>query len=122
MREKEQKSESSPATPADLVTYISSHAIERWMERTGCKSERQAHAALKQHLAQAIEVELAPQYKVVALLNHDLKPARYFKLNQWIFVISPEGSLVTIHTGAAKRWLPLGTKPPKKRHKRRPPR
>ncbi len=113
---------SHDSTPASLVTYISSHAIERWMERTSCKSEREAHATLKRHLAAATEVELAPQYKVVALLNHDFKPARYFKFDKWVFVISPEGSLVTIHTGTAKRWLPLGTKPPKKRHKRRPPR
>src|SRR5690349_5667970 len=112
---------SSSDSRTSLVKYITKHALTRWMERTECTSERQAHATIKKHFARATEVELAPAYKAIALLNHDFKPARYFKFEKWVFVVSDEGALLTIHSGTAKRWIPLGTLPPrKKRNKRRP--
>jgi hypothetical protein len=112
---------SSADSQTSIVKYITKHALQRWMERTSCKSERQAHATLKKHFASATEVELAPAYKAIALLNHDFKPARYFQFDKWVFVVSDEGALLTIHSGTAKRWIPLGSVPPrKKRNKRRP--
>jgi hypothetical protein len=114
--------ESSSDSQASIVKYITSHALERWMQRDRCTSERQAHATIKKQFALATEVELAPAYKTIALLNHGFKPARYFKYDKWVFVVSDEGSLITIHSGTAKRWIPLGSTPPprKKRNKRRP--
>ena len=107
--------------PVGIVKFVTEHALRRWMERTANGSRKKALATLKQQLARATEVELAAQFKVVALLNHDLKPARYLRFDTWVFVVSEEGGLLTIHTGAAKRWVPLGTKPTqKKRRKRRP--
>jgi hypothetical protein len=118
----EKPTESSSDSQTSLVKYITSHALERWMQRTGCTSERKAHATLKRQFALATEVELAPAYKTIALLNHDFKPARYFKFDKWVFVVSDEGALVTIHSGTAKRWVPLGTKPQRKKQKPRRPR
>jgi hypothetical protein len=114
--------ESSPDSRTTILKYITGHALERWMERTGCTSERKAHTALKKQFALATEVELAPAYKTIALLNHDFKPARYFKFDKWVFVVSEEGALVTIHSGAAKRWIPLGAISPRKKRNRRRPR
>jgi hypothetical protein len=113
--------ESSSAAQSSIVNYVTKHALKRWMERTGCTSERQARATIKKQFALANEVELAPAYKAIALINHDFKPARYFRFDKWVFVVSGEGALITIHSGTAKRWIPLGSTPPrKKRNKRRP--
>jgi hypothetical protein len=92
------------------------------MERTESSSRPKALASLKKHVAQATEVELTPAFQVIALLNHDLKSARYLKFDTWIFVVSEDGGLITIHSGAAKRWVPPGTKPSRKRRKKRRPR
>jgi hypothetical protein len=108
--------------PVGIVKFVTNHALHRWMERTRNDSRPKALATLKLHLAKATEVELAPEFQAVALLNHDLKPARYLRFDTWVFVVSEDGGLITIHTGAAKRWVPLGTKPLKKRRKRRRPR
>lgn len=122
MPDNERPAESSPAAQSSIVKFITTHALERWMERTECRNKTAARASLKRHIAKATEVELAPNYKAIALLNHDLKPARYFKFDKWIFVVSEQGGLLTIHSGAAKRWIPLGSKPPRKKRKKRPPR
>src|SRR5262245_57973387 len=106
---------SSSEHQTSIVKYITKHALTRWMERTDCTSERKAHATIKRQFALAKEVELAPAYKAIALLNHDFKPARYFQFEKWVFVVSEEGALVTIHSGTAKRWIPLGSVPPRKK-------
>lgn len=108
--------------PIGIVKFVTEHALRRWMERTEKGSRSKALTTLKTHLARATEVELAPQFKVVALLNHDLKPARYLRFETWVFVVSEDGGLLTIHTGAAKRWVPLGTKPKKRKPNKRRPR
>lgn len=90
------------------------------MERTGNGSKAKALTTLCRHLRQAEEVELAVRFQVRALLNHDLKPARYLRCDGWVFVVSSDGGLITIHTGQAKRWVPVGTKPPQRRKPRRP--
>ncbi len=122
MPDNERRIELSPAAPPIIVKFITTHALQRWMERTDCTSKSQARTNLKELIAKSTEVELAPRFKVIALLNHDLKPARYFKFDRWIFVVSEQGGLVTIHSGTAKRWIPLGTKPPRKKPQKRRPR
>src|ERR1700750_2472458 len=113
--------ESSSESQTSIVKYITSHALERWMQRARCKTQRQAPAKKKKQFPPGTEVEPAPAYKTIALLNHDFKPARYFQFEKWVFVVSDEGALITIHSGTAKRWIPLGSIPPrKKRNKRRP--
>lgn len=106
--------------PVGIVKFVTSHALERWMERTGCDAPAKALASLVKHLERAEEVVLAPWYRATALLNHKLQPARYLRCDGWVFVVSLDGGLVTIHSGAAKRWAPLGTKPPRRRKRRRP--
>jgi hypothetical protein len=106
--------------PTDVVRTVTAHALTRWIERTGNSSEARAFANLEKHLSRADEIELAPQYQTIALLNHDLKPARYLQFNTWVFVVSMDGALLTVHTGGAKRWLQPGTKAgAKKRGSRR---
>lgn len=106
--------------PVRMVTFVTTHALERWIERTGNKSKERALQTLAEHLEKAEEVELAVQYRATALLNHDLKPARYLRSGSWILVVSEDGGLVTIHRGTAKRWVRLGTKPAPKRRRPRP--
>src|SRR6187200_15634 len=101
MRDKKSPAESSSTEQPPLVKYITAHALERWIERTDCTTKAQARAQLKKLVAKATEVELAPRYQALALLNHDFKPARYLKFEKWIFVISEEGGLMTIHSGTA---------------------
>jgi hypothetical protein len=74
-----------------FVECVTAHALKRWMERTGSKSRERALKSLIKQLERAEEVELAVQYRVAALLNHDLKPARYLKYDNWIFVVSLDG-------------------------------
>jgi len=106
--------------PVSIVKFVTSHALERWMERTGCAVAPRALTSLVKHLERAEEVELAPRYRATALLNHKLQPARYLRCDGWVFVVSLDGGLVTIHSGAAKRWTPLGGKPLNKRKSRKP--
>ena len=106
--------------PTDIVRTVTAHALTRWIERTGNSSEVRAFANLEKHLSRAEEIELAPQFQTIALLDHDLKPARYLQSNPWVFVVSMDGALLTVHTGGAKRWVSPGTKTkPKKRNTRR---
>jgi hypothetical protein len=105
--------------PVGIVKFVTSHALERWMERTGCDAPPRALASLVKHLERADEVELAPRYRATALLNHKLEPARYLRCDGWVFVVSLDGGLITIHTGGAKRWIPRGMK--QQRPKRSPP-
>jgi len=105
--------------PVGIVKFVTKHALDRWMARTGCDAPPRALATLVKHLEKAEEVELTPRYRATALLNHKLQPARYLRCDGWVFVVSLDGGLVTIHSGAAKRWMPLGGKLPKKRVSRR---
>jgi hypothetical protein len=117
----EEKQSARKFEPIGIVRFVSEHALRRWMERTEIGSRPKALTSLKKHLAKATEVELAPQFKAIALLNHDLKPARYLRFDTWVFVVSEQGGLLTIHSGAAKRWVPLGTKRQKRKAKKRRP-
>jgi hypothetical protein len=103
-----------------FVNCVTAHALDRWIERTGSKSRERALKSLVKQLERAEEVELAMRYRVAALLNHDLKPARYLKLDNWIFVVSLDGGLVTVHSGSANRWVSLGSKPSARPKRRRP--
>jgi hypothetical protein len=106
--------------PVGIVKFVTSHALNRWMERTGCEEPSRALTSLVRSLERAEEVELTPKYRATALLNHKLQPARYLRFDAWIFVVSLDGGLVTIHSGAAKRWMPLGAKLPQPKKRRRP--
>lgn len=57
--------------PVGIVKFVTTHAFERWMERTGNKSKERALQSLAEHLEKAEEVELAHQHRVATLLNHD---------------------------------------------------
>jgi hypothetical protein len=91
--------------PIGIVREISEHALKRWVERTQTHSEVRAYNTLKKFLARSEEVQLAPQYRAKALLNHNLEPARYLRCETWVFVVSMDGVLKTVHSGGADRWL-----------------
>ena len=84
---------------------ISAHAIERFRERTGCKkSDDQISKRLLRFLERSEEAELSKNYyKIVAIINHHFKVAKYYQFGEWVMVV--EGNeLKTIHRGEAKRW------------------
>lgn len=112
--------ESTPSSPVAVVQIVTTHALTRWMERTECRSETRALRMLHQHLARATEVQLAPKFRAIALLEHDLKPARYFSFDRWVFVVSDDGALLTVHTGDAKRWIPMVDPPGRNRKANEP--
>ena len=83
---------------------ISNHAIERFRERSGTKkNDKEIARKLCYFLTKAKEVELKKHYGVIALLNHDFKPAKYYNYNGWILVVEDD-ELKTIHMGEAGRW------------------
>lgn len=108
--------------PIGIVREISEHALKRWVERTQTRSEVRAFNTLKKFLARSKEVQLAPQFRSKALLNHDLEPARYLKCETWIFVVSMEGVLKTVHSGGAERWVAPDQKSGGRRSNARRPR
>ena len=105
--------------PVGAVRVVTAHAIDRWMERTQTRSKARAIAKLQKLLAKAEEVELAPQFRAKALLNHNLEPARYLRFDTWIFVVSMAGVLKTVHAGGAKRWGLPAEKPVRERPRKR---
>lgn len=83
---------------------ISKHALERF--RTRLRKDitlEEARSRMRTMLDSAKEVELKEQWRVIQLLNHDCKEARYFKFNQWIMVVSGS-SVVTCYRDEAGRW------------------
>ena len=91
--------------PVGIVRGVTLHALKRWRERTHVRSQARALATLVKHLVPAVEVQLAPKYQEIALLNHGLKPARYLRFNIWVFVVSMDGALLTVYKGSTKRWI-----------------
>ena len=95
-----------------INTRISHHAIERMRNRgnMGQNSDMQIAHRLRIMLRDSEEMKLKPGHDVIALLNHDFKKARYFKHGKWILVMEDD-TIVTAHTGEAKRWIPASKLP-----------
>lgn len=90
--------------------FISNHAIRRFRERSGAKySDKQVRAKLTSMLALAKEVTLSPRYRVNALLNHNCRPAQYYRYADYILVVEQD-TLKTIHRGEAGRWVGIARK------------
>lgn len=93
--------------PRDLRSdhhTVATHAIKRFMERSGCKTEAKARASLLRLLDRSYEVSLEKRYRVIQLINHDFEDAKYYKADGWILVVV-ENVIVTCHLGEAKRWI-----------------
>lgn len=97
----------------DLKYKISSHAIDRFIEKTGCKERKDAEGTLKSFINEAEELELKDRYRAMQLINHNFKDARYFKRSDWLLVVCGD-TVVTCHQAEAKRWKKL-TEPTKSR-------
>lgn len=86
-----------------LSFIISNHAIQRYMQRTGCKSEDRAKNQLQKYLNNASEVFLKKEFRLMTLLNHRCRESQYYNYNGIILVVA-DNILVTVHFGEAKRW------------------
>ena len=86
---------------------ITKHAAKRWMQRTGERDPYNLAESWDLAWSDAVEVELKPDFRLKALLNHRCRSARYFRstCRQWVFVVVA-GSVVTVHSALADRWLP----------------
>jgi len=85
---------------------VTQHAINRYRERTDCKlNDNQIEEKILEYYGKSEKVDLRPEYKAIALLNHNFKQANYYRFSQFILVV--EGMfLKTIHFGQAKkRWV-----------------
>lgn len=90
------------------IKSISMHAVERFRQRTGStKDDTEICFELFGLLEKSEEVKLKPVYRVIALLNHNFREARYFRSDGFLLVV--EGDCIqTIHNGTANRWIPVG--------------
>lgn len=98
------------------IKGMSQHGWKRWCERSGVPPAAKKAVAknrewntkflrLERVIRRAQEVVLKPRYRAAALINNRFKPARYFRSEAFIFVVSVEtGLVVTVHTGEARRW------------------
>lgn len=83
---------------------ITKHALERYRSRIAKKQPPDVAAKkIKQMLDRAKEVELKNGWRVIQLINHNFKDARYFKDNQWMLVVVGD-AVVTIYKEEAGRW------------------
>jgi hypothetical protein len=85
---------------------ITNHAVQRFREHTGVTySDDKVRRKILKFYQNSHEVHAKPEYRVAALLNHDLQEARYYKYNwdAYILVVCGE-NIVTMHRGTAKRW------------------
>lgn len=89
-----------------LLAEVAPHAIQRWKERTGAKGgEEKIARRLRNLLARAEEVKLKRKYRLKTLCTYRGQEARYFLHDgQYIFVVTENRVLRTVHTGTADRW------------------
>jgi hypothetical protein len=84
---------------------VSHHAIKRFRQRTGCKqSDEYVRYRVLDLLGRAVEIELKnKKFRTLALLNHDMREAQYFRAGEFVFVVD-DGVVTTVHNGEANRW------------------
>lgn len=85
---------------------VTQHAIARYRERAcGDKmSSGKIANILRNIVISGKEVAISDPVKAMRqLLSHDVKPARYYRLNGLIAVVE-DRAIVTVHTGNAGKW------------------
>ena len=83
---------------------ISSHALERYRERSGSiKSDDTVIRLLTERIGKAKEMELLPKFKLIEMLAHGTN-TRYFRCQDGMMAVVENDIIVTIHKGEAKRW------------------
>lgn len=92
------------AMDAGTQYNITNHALQRFMERSNCKSEQKAMKTLRRLLSDGTPVILKPGYAALALMNHNYRDVEYLESGGWILVISEDKTLLTVHNGQAGRW------------------
>ena len=102
-------SASRPLAVAGRCETVTQHAIDRYRERTGSKkSDEKVCDQLHCRRANAQEMELKPQFRLIELLAHGT-PSRFFREKDLVLVVE-NAALVTVHHGQADRWIPLETR------------
>lgn len=87
-----------------MELFVNPHAILRYRQRTGStRSAETIKNKLLKMLENPKEVFLKQKFRVLALLNHNLVEARYYKHGEFILVVRGN-ELITIHEGTADRW------------------
>ena len=81
---------------------ITRHCAERWMERNGFKTAIKARNKWNKAWEKIQEVEVHDKWKVIDMINHNLKEARFFKGGEWVFVVVDE-KVVTVYPDNGKR-------------------
>lgn len=77
------------------------HAVNRFMERSGCTDFQEAFERVVEMFTKATPIE--PRSRVIKLLNNNCKPADYFCFAQWIFVVV-DGVVKTCYERRKGRW------------------
>ena len=99
-----QSKSSAGVPPPPAVKSISGHALERFRQRIGSKqTDEEICFKLFELFEQSKEVRLKPPYNVIALLNHDFRDARYFRVDGLLLVVEGD-CIMTVHNGQADRW------------------
>ena len=100
----------TPFGPIKGVELVSIHVFDRLQERFqvyGTFGDKLCW--LENRFKQAVEIQIPEQFKVLKLLDHGFKDARYFsfakvtKIKNVIFVVQGN-AIKTIHSGAAPEF------------------
>lgn len=90
--------------PKSHNLVVSDHALERFRERTGSTASDITIAnTLRSAVENGQEMELHERYRIIELLNHGFKHARFFKYGASLVVVT-DNIITTIHNQQAYRW------------------
>lgn len=100
-----------PLGPVNGVCWMTLHAMQRFMERTGTTgSASRVIGKIEIWLRDSKEVQLRPQMVVKKMMNHQFKSARYFfkgkpkSRKAGFIMVVQDGVLLTVHRNDADEW------------------
>jgi len=83
---------------------VSNHAVDRYIERVRNINPERAIDELISLCNMAKPAELKKKFRSIALLQHNFKECKYFKDNNFVYVVINE-CIITVHGGDADRWV-----------------
>jgi len=89
---------------------VTNHAVTRYRERKEIDNlnDEQIREQIAERLSNAVLVEHKdPADLVRALLRHNYQKANYYRRGGLVFVVSADGTVLTVHKGEAKQWRPV---------------
>jgi hypothetical protein len=107
-----------PFGPINGVNSVSSHAIERFKERTGATGTfgKILHQ-MEDWLKRSFKVELKPEARLKKLLNNGVTDADYWcvgtlKKGSGHIMVVVKNTLVTVHRNQSGEWRGITATPP----------